>query len=184
MSRHFSASEKGFTLVELLVVIAIIAVITAIAVPAFINQRQKGIDAQTMSDVKNVANDIQVGLSDLPYATHFYAELDADGKPKIRVTDYRGAGDRDDVDIPIVLSSGTHITVVTSNPNGPSDPNINAVGSGVKGHFKIYAYNPSGKSFTSKSSFLEYDSYRGGMLGKATDGVPSPNVAIWLVPGA
>lgn len=57
-------SESGFTLVELLVVIAIIAILTAIAVPAFLNQRQKANDASVRSDMKNVVTEIETRLID------------------------------------------------------------------------------------------------------------------------
>lgn len=47
--------EKGFTLIELLVVIIIIGILAAIAIPAFLNQRQKGWVSQVESDLKNAA---------------------------------------------------------------------------------------------------------------------------------
>ena len=47
--------EGGFTLIELLVVILIIAILAAIAIPVFLNQRKKGWVAQMESAVKNGA---------------------------------------------------------------------------------------------------------------------------------
>ena len=47
--------ERGFTLIELLVVILIIAILAAIAIPVFLNQRKKGYVSQMEAAVKNAA---------------------------------------------------------------------------------------------------------------------------------
>lgn len=59
ISKSLNEKEKGFTLIELLVVVIIIGILSAIAIPVFMNQRQKAVDAGIKSDLRSVANEIE-----------------------------------------------------------------------------------------------------------------------------
>lgn len=53
--RRIRGDADGFTLVELLVVIIIIGVLAAIAIPVFMNQREKAWDVAVGTDLRNAA---------------------------------------------------------------------------------------------------------------------------------
>src|SRR5438067_9606066 len=82
LTRVRNASEEregGFTLIELLVVIIIIGILAAIAIPVFLNQRQKGYDAQAKSDLRNMATAEETYLTDYNLYTSSVTNLLAAG---------------------------------------------------------------------------------------------------------
>ena len=64
VQKSMQEKDKGFTLIELLVVIIIIGILSAIAIPVFLNQRKKAVDAGIKSDLRTIANEMETAYVD------------------------------------------------------------------------------------------------------------------------
>jgi len=72
--------QKGFTLIELLVVIAIIAILAAILFPIFTNAKERGRQAQCLSNLRNLTGAFRLYADDndgrMPSAYNIWASPD------------------------------------------------------------------------------------------------------------
>ena len=82
--------EEGFTLIELLVVIIIIGILAAIAIPVFLNQRNKGFDSAVRSDLRNSATAQETWLTEGAGYTNDVANLETVGFKYSAAKNYSG----------------------------------------------------------------------------------------------
>ena len=134
-------NEGGFTLIELLVVIIIIGILAAIAIPVFLNQRQKGYDAAAKSDARNLATLEETYLTD----TNSYLAAGS----ATDTTTLAGA-------LATYKPSSNVSGAIVRNYSNDSPPVILAAGTNGSGGYQICTTSASTKIFV-------YDSTKGGL---------------------
>jgi type IV pilus assembly protein PilA len=74
MMKHFTESrqrrDQGFTLIELLTAIVIIGIISAVAIPVFLRQKEKALIAGMRADVRTVVGGMEAWRADNPGVTY------------------------------------------------------------------------------------------------------------------
>jgi len=68
-------SRRGFTLIELLIVVVIIGILASIAIPKFVNTKEKTYIAQMKSDLRNLATAEEAFFYDSVKYTNSLAQL-------------------------------------------------------------------------------------------------------------
>jgi type IV pilus assembly protein PilA len=152
IQKSIKEKDEGFTLIELLVVIIIIGILAAIAIPVFLNQRKKAVDASMKSDLRTIANELETFYVDSQAypvaATAFTAPILTVGVA------------------PVTLSNGNVPTVL-----------YNATTAATATAYCIQVKNPKG---TTPGTGLFYVSDKGGLQASTT--TVCPTTSTWTTP--
>ena len=92
-----TGNESGYTLIELLIAVLIVGVLAAIAIPTFVNQKNKASDAHAKVEARTMATAMETCATDNPGGTFGGCDL-----PRLRGIE---PSISDDADVPLVGGS-------------------------------------------------------------------------------
>ena len=123
MNRFTKKKQGGFTLIELLIVIIIIAILAAIAIPMYLNQRNKAKDAA-----------VREGIHSLQIGVQTFSIDNSDAYPA-------------SAQVGQAAAVGTYVDSWPRNPFSTTTPQAYMAGSTNKGDF-TYAQGTASTSYT------------------------------------
>lgn len=124
--------EKGFTLVELLVVVIIIGILSAVAVPIYLNQRKAAWNSTIQSDVKNASLVVETAMTaNNGKFDNGWAGTYSPGKAKL------GTSDQEISDQEITVSKDVTIVIA----KGADSNNYTITGTDSNSGTKQYTYD-------------------------------------------
>lgn len=147
-------TDQGFTLIELLVVIIIIGILAAIAIPVFLNQRKKGVDASLKADLKSTAQALESRMAGGQHLVPTKPEFDGQAN-----ADYGAEG------VPL---TGSHPFIDESEIKASPGNVLHIRRHLPSGAYCLTASNPGG----SQTTPLYYDSQAGGLQPTGTTACP------------
>jgi type IV pilus assembly protein PilA len=112
---RIQSEESGFTLIELLVVILIIGILAAIAIPAFLGQREKAQDSEAKSAVRTAASAAKTYYTD----NQTYVGMTDTALEKIEPSLQQGQG----ATLAVTSPTATGYVLTVTSKAGPSGGN-------------------------------------------------------------